>query len=135
MGVFLTIAGSVTTRIQFGIYTNSADTALCPYQSVFTSAYVSGSNANLRSVNVNQTLSANNLYWFCYLIGPSAATIRTVAVAGAYPSFGLTGAFATAPGLGLNIFMTLTNGMQAVMPGSGAINIAAFPAMGFQGEM
>jgi len=135
MACNVTIAGSATTIIQLGIYTNSADECLFPFQAVSTSAFLTGSNLGLVSYNPAITLSANNLYWFVYVVGKSAVTMRTIAVAGCWPAFGTDTGMNTGLGLGVQVFTTLTNGLQPTMPGSGNVYTTASPALGIRGSI
>jgi len=135
MGINVTIAGSVTTLVQLGIYTNSADECLFPHLSVSTSAILAQSALGLIAYNPNITLSANNLYWFTYVVGRSGMTIRTVAIDGAWPIYGLNSGMGTAPGIGAQLFMTLSNGLPPTMPGSGNVMITAIPAIGVRGSI
>lgn len=135
MACNVTIAGSLTTIIQLGIYTNSADECLFPFQSVSTSGFLTGSNLQLVAYNPGVTLSANNLYWLTYVIAKSAVTMRTIAIGGAWPIYGTDSGMGTAPGIGAQVFMLLTNGLPPTMPGSGNILNTAIPAIGIRGSI
>lgn len=121
MGMSVTIAGSVTTQIQLGIYTNSADEVLFPFNAVSTSSFLTGSNAIIVSYNPAITLSANNLYWFCMLVTKSGVTAKTIDATSIWPALGLDGTMGNTPGYGYRIAVNPSNGFASVMVGSGVV--------------
>jgi len=133
MGFTATIAGSATCIAQVGIYSNSADNVLYPFQAIATSALVvSGTNTNYVGFNPNLTLTNNTLYWFAYFQNKSAQTLRTIAVGGAWPIFGLGTDMGTAPGLYISCPMAglTSTGLPATISTSGVIQTTAVPALG-----
>ena len=135
MACNVTIAGSATTQIQLGIYTNSADYVLFPFQAVATSAFLTGSNLGLVAFNPGIMLSANNLYWFSYLVVKSAVTLRSVAVGGAWPILGADSGMGTAQGVGYQIFVNTSTGFPSTIPGSGNTLSSNIPALGVRGSI
>lgn len=137
MGFAATIAGSATTFVQLGIYTNSSDTVLYPHQAVSTSGFLSGTNTTVMGYNPAITLSANNLYWFICYIAKSAITLRTIAVGGAIPIYGMGTDLSTAPGIYLQCPMVglTSTGLPETMGTSGNIMTTALPALAIRGSI
>ena len=135
LGVNVTIAGSVTTVQQLAIYTNSADECLFPFQCVASSGVVNNSNLGIFAFNPGVVLTANNLYWFAYMIGRSAMTVRGVPVAAAFPILGNNSGLGTAPGLGYQIFLNALTSFPATMPGSGNVVVVPYAAIGARGSI
>ena len=135
MAVNMTAAGSATSILSLGIYTNSADECLFPFQAVSTSGFLTGTNQGIVAFNPAITLTANNLYWFVWVGGRATVNMRTVAIGDARPIFGLDSGMGVAPGIGINIFMTLSSLLPATMPGSGNVMLTLIPAIGIRGSI
>lgn len=132
MGFTGTIAGSATCLAQIGIYSNSADNVLYPFQAISTSGLiVSGTDIIYVGFNPNITLTNNTLYWFAYMQTRSAQTIRTIAVGGAWPIFGIATDMGTAPGTYIQVPMTglTSSGLPASFATGGAIATTNPPAL------
>jgi hypothetical protein len=137
LGVVATIAGSATSLIQLGIYTNSSPNVLYPFRAVSTSGLnISATNTTLVGYNPAITLSAGELYWFSYLSIKSAVTLRTIAVGGAYPIFGLGTDLGTTPNLYLQVGVNPSNGFAADYSNTTGNQIAtAVPAIACRGSI
>ena len=137
MGIVATIAGSATSLIQLGIFTNSSPNVLYPFQSISTSGLnISATNTTLMGYNPAVTLSAGELYWFAYLSIKSAVTLRTIAVGGAYPIFGMGTDMGTTPGLYLQVGVNPSNGFAGDYSNTTGNQIAtAVPALAVRGSI
>ena len=136
MGFVATIAGSISSVSQIGIYTNSSDTVLYPFQAVSTSGLIVNSLTTLTGYNPNITLSANNLYWFVIYSARSARTLRTIAVGGAWPIFGMGTDLTTTPGLYLQCpILASGSSLEANMRTGGNIMVTAPPALAIRGSI
>lgn len=133
MACRVTIAGSATTQIQLGIYTNSSDTILFPFEAVSTSLHLTGTNATAVAFNPAVTLSANTLYWAVYLVIRSSVTIRANALSSTHPIFGGDSVFGSAIGTSIKIFCSTT--LPSIMPGSGNISSDTPPSLFFRNSM
>lgn len=129
MAILATVTGA-GCLIRLGIYTNSADTVLQPFQMVSTSGQLVCTPNVLTQFQVNQTLSANNLYWFIMDVGTGAATVRSVALASAYPIFGVNSGLGTSYNVALNSGKLFQTGWPSTFgPGWGFITLASIPVL------
>jgi len=102
----VTTVGGALSVARVGIYTNSSPILIYPDALVvdggqYDTSAVGGTG--VKSTTISQELEAGDLYWFVYLCGTLAPTIRTLPIAGCYPIFGLDSALGTAPGVGLTV--------------------------------
>lgn len=135
MACNVTIAGSATTQIQLGIYSNSGDYVLHPLNAISTSSFLTGTNLGLVAYNPGIMLSANNLYWFTYLCIRSSVTLRSIAVGGCWSIYGTDSGMGTAPGIGIQMLVSSTNGLPATMPASGNTISSNIPALAVRGSI
>lgn len=135
MACNITTAAGGTAQIQMGIYSNSADTILWPYQAIVTSGYLTGTNTGLIPFGINETLSSNTLYWFTYLAATGTPTVRGIAAGGQFPIFGMDITL-NVHGTFVQIALT-TSTLPATMPGSGSVisSATAFPSLAIRGSI
>lgn len=131
MAFRLTAAGSLTSIVQLGIYSDSGNGVLFPYQAISTSSYMlSGSDDTMIGYNPAVTLTANNLYWFVILGSRAGGTSAALSLTATYPIFG-TNSSGTAYSTSLIISINQADsaGLQPIMVGSGRLNTSSPPML------
>ena len=103
-----TNAGSI---LSLGIYTNSSDIVLYPFQSIVTSAIVSGSTNSITSIPINQVLSSNTLYWLSIMIGTASCAIRSIGAEAQFNLFDTNSNGNVDPSCGIVLARQFSNGM------------------------
>ncbi len=117
----VTVTG-VGALLRLGVYTNSSDTILYPFNSVSTSSILTVISAGLYEYNLVQTLSQNTLYWLAMHIGTATCTHRALAIAGTYPVYGMDSGLAAAFGQFMRINnVTFGNGLPITAPTGGTL--------------
>lgn len=127
---FKIITGSGNAVAQLGLYTNSQDTLLYPFQSIVTSGVIQGlSSSTTIELTVNQVLSQNTLYWLGLILGSNTVvSCNGVPVASAIPIFGSNSGM-TGIGFGIAIAQQFSNGLPAIAQAGGSIIISPVPAL------
>lgn len=129
------IGFQVTTLIasglaRCGIYQATSDTNNYPAGLVVDGGQQLTSTAGLKATTINQALTANTLYWFVYLAGTAAATVRCLALAGADAGMGFDNALGVLPAVGISVAQTY-GALPATFPAGGAVITAVpLPAIG-----
>lgn len=107
-GFNCTAAGGATSKARAGIYANKSDTDLFPTTRLFDSGEFdcSTGHTGTKTANPSLTIQPGVLYWFAYLCGTAAPTIRTLSLSNCYPIFGISTAIGSAPGIGVTVAQT-----------------------------
>jgi len=129
MAILCTATGA-GCRIRLAVYTNSADNVLQPFQIVGSSGQLLVTPNVLTQFQLNETLSSNSLYWFVLDVGTAAATVRSVALAGAFPILGLNSGIGTVWKVAINSGKLFSNPLPATWgAGYGYVTLASIPAI------
>ena len=122
---------------RWGIYTATSTTNVYPSALVVDAGEVDVTSIGVKSQTISVALSSSTLYWFVYIGGVSAATIRFLNANGCWPFLGYSNAFDSAgvanlnPGVGLTVAQA-----YGALPGTypaGAtviVNDVGIPAIG-----
>ena len=125
-GIYFRVnCGGATGLVKLGLYTNSADTVLHPFQAIFTSGILPGSSVILVSANVVTTLSSNSLYWLAYMCGTNAPKIHGITPGGCWPIFHTDSGLGLSPGFGVGSAYTFATVMPATWGAGGSVVISA----------
>lgn len=116
-----TLAASGTGRC--GIYQATSDTNVYPNALIVDSGSLSTASTGLKSATISQALTANTLYWFVYLAGTAAATIRCMALGGVRAFMGIDNAIGAAPGFGITVAQAFGS-LPATFPAGGTVMTA-----------
>lgn len=112
---------AATGVMRIGIYSNTSDTELYPATLQATgSPSLSAAVAGVKTHTVDLVVTAGALYWFVYVAGTAAVTVRNIAAANCWPIFGYDSALATGPGLGWTVAFTFA-ALPASFPPSATI--------------
>ena len=129
MAILCTATGA-GCLIRLAVYTNSADNVLQPFQIVGSSGQLLVTPNVLTQFQLNETLSSNSLYWFVLDVGTAAATVRSVALAGAFPILGLNSGIGTIWKVAINSGKLFSNPLPATWgAGYGYVTLASIPAI------
>lgn len=93
---------------RWGIYQATSSSAIYPSALVVDAGEVDVTGNGVKAQTVSVTLTAGVLYWFVYLGGVSAATIRAINTAGCWPIFGYSNAFSSAGAANIDSGVGLT---------------------------
>lgn len=121
---------------RWGVYQATSITNLYPDALLVDAGEVDVTGIGTKAQTINLTLQSGVLYWFVYLGGVSAATIRAVNTAGTWPIFGYSNAFASAgaanidPGVALTVAQAYGTLPDPFPAGATIITAAAIPAVG-----
>ena len=100
----VTTVGGAGSKARVGIYTNQSDGVLYPQTLLDDGGeFLCDAATGVKSTTIARVLSAGQLYWFAYLCGTAAPTIRCLSVAGTWPIFGLDNTLGTTPTMGLTV--------------------------------
>jgi hypothetical protein len=119
-------AGSVA---RVGIYLPTSASDLTPAGLVLDGGEFDSNSTGLKAATVSQALSPDGLYWFAYLCGVAAPTIRAVPVGDAFPILGVNNAFGTTPILGWTVAQAY-GALPATFPAGATGHVTATPAIG-----
>jgi len=129
--ISIRVTAAVAGTGRLGIYQATSDTNLYPNTRILDAGTVDHGTTGVKTLTISQALTANTLYWLCH-VGSSAATIHCLALAGAFPIFGIDTGFGTAPGVGVSVAFTF-GVLPATFPTGGSVITATpIPAIAVQ---
>lgn len=102
----VTTVGGAGSVARCGIYTNSGASLIYPNALVVDGGQHDTSavgGTGVKSATIDVDLDPGELYWFVYLCGTAAPTVRGINPAACFPLFGLDSTIGTAPGVGLSV--------------------------------
>jgi len=116
-----TTASTNDSLIRLGLYTNSSDTVMYPFQAIQTSGIIAPGAATIVTASMVHTLSANTMYWLLCHIGTSTPTTRSFATAGGYPLFMADSGLGTVLGYGVVVSRAFNLGLPASCETGGTV--------------
>jgi hypothetical protein len=130
---FRVVSGHAATRVaRIGLYSNTSDSELYPFQLVQDFGEQDCSTASVKSTAATCVLPEDSIMWAVYVKNHGSVAIRTIIRDDLYPCYGIDSAFGTNPGHGITVAFTYA-ALPQNFPGGGAINTdAEVPAIGFR---
>ena len=118
---------STTTLFRLGIYSNSGNGFLYPFQSVVTTSILTSGILGMKTNSVSVVLSDNSLYWFAICLGTAAGSIDGLNQ-DVYPILGIdfaNGASIGEVNKGFRVANMFSNNMPSIFPTVGANTLSA----------
>jgi hypothetical protein len=103
IGFRVTSAGGAGSKARVGIYDMQSQSDFMPKHLIYDSGeFSTTTTGNKQNTSISVVLEPGQMYWFAYLAGTAAPTIRTIPPAGIYPLHGV-GIAATVPEVGISL--------------------------------
>ena len=130
---FRLTGGNAATRVaRIGLYSNTSDTKLYPYQLVVDFGEQDCSTAGVKNTAATTVLAEDTPYWAAFVGNNAALIIRSMVRDDVHPCFGIDSAFGTSAGWGLSVAFTYA-ALPQNFPGGATIATGAdVPAIGFR---
>lgn len=117
------LSATVGAVARAGIY-NANQSTLMPTSLVVDggefNVSTTGGSTGIKTATISTTLIANTLYYFCFICGTGAPTIKAVPLTAQFPIFGTDGGFANQSGTHL-LKDTTYGAFPSTFPGSPAV--------------
>jgi hypothetical protein len=128
----VTSAASAGGVARVGIYNNTSEDNPYPSSRIVDSGEIATDSTGVKDITITPvTLVGGNLYWFVYLPGVATATVRSLALGGTIPIFGLDTTMGTGVGSMWNPSLAY-GALPSTYTAGGSVTSQNPPAIGFR---